>query len=493
MIQVQMAATAPRNPQDLDDSDVRQQQQQQLPPLSPTSAPHEQSHPATLLQEDDPNDDGGSESALGWGGRHLQLWCGQRITRRIQTEDCSASNARRRIQAAAEFVASAQSKVQDQLLQLVIRMKSAQHWRPIHYCEHALFDETPLNIVVQYQGDDGKDGQVAKTFVVESEWAMLIELLPSPLSSSTSSATPTLFTLRGRSSPAVRALAATDGETICEALRTVAPPPSGISDVFPICTRFSEADEHPANPRAETLLSRIGRQGWAQMHSVCFAHKLHSAASKTWALPMEAGTISSVIHTGKFLTTGGSMKKLKDNIKALVSQRFQLLAAFPPDDGVRAAISKYFIPSVQQPRKRAFVLATLEFFNGAWGKPKVLQHVCKGCCQNREMGLATATSLLHRLVTSIFGRVLSRANWSQWSESLQWFAFASGLHGLVTDAFAQAFQKESFTAVMGNDSVVDVELFPDLVNSSATAGTPTGQHGRTDPEANAEDDTSRQR
>ena len=161
-------------------------------------------------------------SPLVWGGRHLLRWCGQRMTRQIESADCVPSTARLRVNAAAEFTYRAQEAAFLQVLSFAKDMITAQAWRPICFLEHGLYDETPLHLVIQYQGDETADKQVAKTFVVEAEWAMLFELLPSPLATHVPprQAHRRFFSLRGRFSPAVRAAAATDGETIHQLLHT---------------------------------------------------------------------------------------------------------------------------------------------------------------------------------------------------------------------------------------------------------------------------------
>ena len=270
-------------------------------------------------------------------------------------------------------------------------------------------------------------------------------------------------------------------------------PPSGLKTVFPMCTRFTETDEHPANARAEALIQSRRQQGWSQIHSMCFAHKIHSSATKTWKLPSQARIITGIIHTGKHLTTAGTMKQLKDTITGLVDQRLELRVT-DAHDGVRDAVLKFFTPSRQQPRKRALVLAVAEFFNGAWGKQKTLQHVCHGCCPDRDAAVATAKTLLRKLASALLGRVLSRANWAQWSHSLQWFAFASALHGLVIDAFQMTFQKDMHMAQVlsthgTNDDVIE-SLFTDNTASDQTAETPKGAQ---QADASHEDSTAKQR
>ena len=474
----------PTSPQ-LEDKNTKSELSAPEPPVAlglPTSPPENTSlaDAATLDQQ---------QSPLAWGGAQLLHWRGQRIPKSMHFEDCVPSTARLRIHAAAEHTARAQQDAFEKLLAFAKDMISSKAWRPVCFVEHSLYDETPLELIVQYQGDNTGDKQLGKCFVVELEWGMVLEELPSPLMTSQPSGlgSSRMFTLRGRFSPCVRAAASADGETIMEVLRSAPSPPTTIADIFPVRIRHAETDEHAANPRAEALLHQQLREGWMHLHTLCYAHKIHTAATRTWNLPSEASTVTGLIHAGKHLTAAGSMKLLKDKISELVGLRLEVLR-IAADDGVRAAVLKYFTPPLQQPRRRALVLAVADFFNGAWGKRMRLQHVCagQGCCLNRDASLATARWLLHRLVSSLLGHVFSRANWAQWHQCLQWFCFADAIHGLITDAFQEAFNNNPAPELQATS--IQLELFPDQAVAPGIAQEPMPEQDHI-----VEDETARLR
>ena len=117
-------------------------------------------------------------TALAWGGRALLRHYGQHVGRNLEVEgDVSRSNARKRVQAAAEFVAREQVSCGEKVLEIIAKMKESDLWRPHSFVERKLHDETPLELLVEY-GHGGLDKQTSKCFAVEIEWSMLIELLP---------------------------------------------------------------------------------------------------------------------------------------------------------------------------------------------------------------------------------------------------------------------------------------------------------------------------
>ena len=371
-------------------------------------------------------------------------------------------------------------------------MTDAKVWRPICYLEHVLYDETPLQIIVQYRGDESADKQVAKTFMVEVEWALMCAVSSPPLGVGEQIAArgPRFFTLRGRFSPSIRAAASTDAETIFQLLATTPQPPEIVNSLFPVRIRNAETDGAGANARAETFVLDDVRKGWWPLHIGCCAHLIHSSATRTWGLPLEANTIQGVIHAGKVLTSAGNMKLLKDKVTELVTDRIVVLVN-PVDDGVRSAVMSFFLPQAQTPRKRAVMMAIAEFFNGAWGKQKTLQHICAGqhCCKDREETTRTAGRLLRKMVSCLLGRVFSRANWAAWAQSLEWFCFSDALHGLVTDAFQQCFKKHTSTGTSSkNDATVDAAVFPELLPEE-----PSGAANPRDPADGVDDNTARQR
>ena len=404
------------------------------------------------------------ESSLAWGAKRLIGWHGQHFRNKFEPNECTAPAARLRLHAAAEWTMQMQMQELSCILKLVDTMQQCEAWKGICFIEHTLYDETPLQLVVRYTHEESAQKETSKTWVIELQWSMGIEILGSVDNNRKRE----YVQLQGRFSPSLRATASGDGESIAQVLRAVPRPEPGlISKIFRHRVRHTECDKHPAHPRGETLLAQDHPAApYTPLHGPCFAHKVHSSVTKSWALPAEAPTVQGVVHTGKYLSTAGCMKKLKDAVGELVKQRLQILV-LPVDDPVRSQIVNHCLPPLTHPRRRAVALACSTFFNGHWSKAGVLQHVCPGpaCCESRDASLATATRLLKKTLSCLFGNVLSKANWAEWSSNLLWYLWGDSLNHIAVDAFHLAFtrvanQNADLEVLMGESEAVDnVGLF----------------------------------
>ena len=396
----------------------------------------------TVDSKDDQIRDVKLEGPLAWGARHLLRWYGQYLKNNLALNECAPGTARLRLHAAAEWTMQTQMQQLSCVLKLVETMQQCKAWKGICFLEHTLYDETPLELVVKYTQEESAQKEISKTWVIESQWSMLIEILDDKGPNRSRE----YVQLQGRFSPSLRASSSGDGESIAQVLRTVPrPDPDLICKLFRHRIRHSECDEHPANPRGETLLAKDHpAAAYTPLHCPCYAHKIHSAATRCWSLPVLAPTVQGVVHTGKFLSTAGSMKRLKDAVGELVKQRLQILV-LPVDDAVRSQIVRHCLPPLSHPRRRAVALACSAFFNGHWWKTGVLQHVCTGqnCCESRDASVATGTRLLKKMLSSLFRSVLSKANWAEWSSTLLWYVWGDALNHIAVDAFHLAFARSA--------------------------------------------------
>eukprot|EP00971_Amphidinium_carterae_P162120 3213710-Amphidinium_carterae.1 len=90
--------------------------------------------------------------------------------------------------------------------------------------------------------------------------------------------------LHGYFSPSIRAADGTTGEAIAAVLRTCPHvEDAALLEPFKIHSRVSEADEAPANARAERLWSAHA-QNAALLQLFCVPHKVHTCTEKTWLL-----------------------------------------------------------------------------------------------------------------------------------------------------------------------------------------------------------------
>ena len=103
--------------------------------------------------------------------------------------------------------------IQQAVLEHIQHMTNTKMWKAHAYFEHLLYDETSLEVRSYYLTDD-VDKEVAKVFVVEHAWSMLVERLQ--WSDSTSEGPPSgsgsFVVFEGISSPSIRVSKAASGE-----------------------------------------------------------------------------------------------------------------------------------------------------------------------------------------------------------------------------------------------------------------------------------------
>eukprot|EP00971_Amphidinium_carterae_P347167 6489026-Amphidinium_carterae.1 len=98
---------------------------------------------------------------------------------------------------------------------------------------------------MQFHDDEGADRQVAKVYVIEQNWTMLLRRRPSHVAfhaSDVSDAEVEYFELQGMWSPTLRGSSSGTGETIQTVLASCPQCPSSVS-LFPTRIRLCETDE----------------------------------------------------------------------------------------------------------------------------------------------------------------------------------------------------------------------------------------------------------
>ena len=386
---------------------------------------------------------------LEWGAAILMGKHGRSVSRIGESIDGIApKNVLTRLYAAAEACVLQQKNTQEAVLEHVKAMTNLGMWKAHMYIEHLSYDETSLEIRSYYTTDE-IDKEVAKVFVVEHSWSMLVERLDwsLPTHDDASTAGPGKFlVLEGNSSPSMRASKGGSGLFTLAVLRTCPQPPQGVESVFDMCVRLAETDEGGANPVAEALAMRqratsSATPSWSHAYMICLAHKVHSCSTKLWSMHEE--TLSSIIHTCKTLLTSGTLSTLRDTASALLLDRFVRLPSYesPMDDAglaFRTMVTKYFLPPTSTPKRRSTVLACLQFFNGDLRNHKVT-HICQNCCISEDQSREKAWFLFRRLFQVIRPKMFARNNWVDWSSTLVFFGLADGFHHVIVDAFQKTF------------------------------------------------------
>ena len=260
---------------------------------------------------------------LGCSRRHLQrVWC-----------------------ALAELSCKQQLLTRDRVLQYVVAQAEAKTVVPLLYIAHTKYDESPLRLQCRYSLND-QQVTLTKVFAIEHSWCVLLEykLLGE---------TKHLF-LQGALSPRIQGAESATAETIASIMQQCDQMPSS-SDVCMERWRLTETDEGPSNLKAEAMLSRVySPEGWLCSHTLCCAHKVHSIASKTWALQKEP--LTGTIRTLLTLQSPGALPRFQESLLALVEEELQVRYCTPlsPEAiSYRKRTMELFAPQVEQSKRAA--------------------------------------------------------------------------------------------------------------------------------------------
>ena len=191
---------------------------------------------------------------------------------------------------------------QDVLLQEVLTYVETVCDRlcPVAFLFHQTVDETPLKVRVKFEGMDNQRGQLAKVFVAESSWSMLLR------DSSTASRDEAhdedtmhkqhLF-IFGAWAPVMRASNNASATAIAGIFESCPQPGEQVARLFKHKIRVLECDENPANLKASRIWKEMADQNWSEMVWLCSAHKTHTISDKTMSLCHEAmsGTVNVLL------------------------------------------------------------------------------------------------------------------------------------------------------------------------------------------------------
>ena len=161
----------------------------------------------------------GALGGLEWGAQKLENHFAERVRRWSEFQDVSASTAHRRIHAAARVALQEQSTALERTVSVLRTMQTVGSWRCILFLEHALYDETPLQIRVALAFPGQKDRQHGKVHVAEHGWTIVVQQLEGSTCGAGSMASYTF--LKGNFSPQIRAAGNATGETIYAVLSSM--------------------------------------------------------------------------------------------------------------------------------------------------------------------------------------------------------------------------------------------------------------------------------
>ena len=403
-----------------------------------------------------------------WGAACLEVFGQDGMPER---DGLSKKSVSHRMRAAAEHTVRCQEHFLSELCAYLRVMKKAQRFHPVMFLEYQRYDETPLELMVRYEQDISSDRQRAKTVMVESAWAVLLQTSNRSLNEGAEVIARDFLLIRGCHSPALRATQSCTGESLRKVLsHCPVPPLASLAECgFDHLIRLSETDEAGANARCEALTmsdrADAGGPGWQGIQLYCQAHKVHACAVRSWHLL--GSTVSGLCHTCKVLTMSGSMAKLRDGLAAVLSRRLEIRRhanMTRQAQAFRDTLIALFAPPTSMPRRRAAVCVFFELLNGDLQDQAVV-HVCPpGCCQDRQHTVQKLVDAAGRVCAALNPGMFCPANWSNWHASVRLYGILSGAHGLLPLAFQAAFldknQGEAWAAAGEDDNF-------DLFNAEA--------------------------
>ena len=391
-------------------------------------------------------------TGVAWGAATLTSRFGAKVARVSDAVDgVDRRTVLRRVQAAAEVTMQKQQSTLDLLVAHASSQIKLGHWQGIAFVEHESYDETQLLVRAFHADDEHAQQQVTRMFVVEQQFSFLVRVLPTMFRDDAEDVVdeePLFAAFHLHCSPQIRAADGCDGECTAAVLKSVLRAPATVTDDFAYRLRVAEADECPANPRAESLLlqeRRAAKQDWSEFFLPCLAHKVHAAATKTWNL--QGATVSGIISVCKYLASGAAMKAFRQGVAEVVATNLRVVPASSHvlDAGAerfRKMLLTYTQPPREQVRRRAAIELVMTFFNGDWRSwdGKVV-HACTGpgCCADTAASVSKAQFAMELLISAAPPKMFNRSNWTGWPSSLNFFLFAAGLNGVMVAGFHRAF------------------------------------------------------
>ena len=338
----------------------------------------------------------------------------------------------RNLEAAAELSAAEQERLLPNVVQY---LKHALHIAPVAFIEYCAFDETQMAVAVDY--GDGIEREIARVFVIQSEWALLVATKEGDTVQNTEARDFTL--LRGVCAPAVRAANRTTAAATVKVLETLAEPPKELQPLVKHWVRVVETDGAKSNHLAETWRS-LQRPHCLTLHLECQAHRMHTASVKTWALAPDL--ISGLVRT--LLVLGGThaMRRMRKALDVFIQQKTRIIRnSVLSDDAVayrRLVIEQFAPPAKEEPRRRAMVIEILQsLLNGDLRRQGTVEHYCTGCCTSPEESIAKLRKYVPKLFSSPC--YFAKNDWLHWDRPWLSIGLWASCHGLFAEIFLATF------------------------------------------------------
>ena len=320
------------------------------------------------------------------------------------------------------------------------------------FLEHSLYDETPLKASLRLPSSGGKHTEIAKLFVIEIAWSMLIRRhrpglakIPKVIGQPLLANSDDYLCLRSQYSLQIRVGEGTSGEAVRPILASCPEPPP-VATSFAFHTRLTDTDEAGGNKRAEAMLMKTRPSSWTSVQSYCVAHKIHLAAERTWSLKEHEQVISGLLQVALFFQQTGTTKAFRDAMKTVLETRelqTSFTAALPETTTRREHLVKLFAPSPRKhPRRHALVqVMSSTLLNGDWTSNTLVHHCTPNCCLSPRHTRRKVVKYVLKTLVALPSVVWQRGDWAGWRAAAMQCGLLQGMHGLFTSAFQLAFAK----------------------------------------------------
>ena len=390
---------------------------------------------------------------------------------RPEVQYCSSNHLAKVLASLAQVSHNVHQEAFANVLTYVKAMKAAKMVKPIMLLHSQKYDETPLRIRVTFPSDpnSGSDSQIAKLFVVEGSWTMVLARSDVPEPESVQEGLGKKFLLlRGDAPPTLRCGSSATAQSIRAILATAWEPGEEARAVFDHSVRLTQTDEFAANRAAERMRHDSVREegpSWTHLPSYCAAHKVHGATQKT--LSLCAARIKGVARTLLVCQMAGWLDLWRRRLKAYVFEHVKLVAVRPLTEeatAFRAQIMKLFFEKCGSQHAKILVAALSHVLNGDWRRQPLI-HMCGGCCQDPRDCASKILDLLLQLSKTLKPRILNRSNWMRWHEGMNFLGAFMGIHNIFVPIFKDmllapggAQEVEQAEPAVGHDDDEMVEL-----------------------------------
>ena len=385
-----------------------------------------------------------SDQPKSWMPKVAQLmtWKREQLLRNVQVVSQSLNMHRKTLERYVFAVlAVAEASLQEQKRRLESFLDYAQvlaktnQAKTLFFCSHWRYDETPLKIRAMSEDANTTSGlQIQKTFVVETQYKALLQK-PSARDSDLSQS----LIVVGLFSPRVLTAQNASAKTIMKVIETASSIPDRAYTLFDYAWKVVETDEGGANMRAEAGFQQS--QPIPTLHQVCVAHKVHTVGSRTWALPPFTEVELGIAKSMKLLKQPGAFATFVEGAVGVAVEHLQFADDISDDAKAwQTSTLALFAPSPFQSSRGGALVRTLasKLFNGDWRQGSV-QHVCRGCCQDRADLERKVRRWLPKLCAALRARLLNKGDWLNWHSCLFFCGFLSRFHNLFQATLERTF------------------------------------------------------